>query len=222
MTSDAISTTGTVVGTRSTVGRTSTRPYSAEDVVRLRGTVKSNTPWPGWGPSGSGACCAPSLISAPSGADRRPGGADGSSRAEGDLRQRLASGRRHEYRRADLSRPKPLPGRQRADAWCGGSTMPCSGPTRLPTTRASREQMPYWYAPIVADAEAGFGGVLNAFELMKAMIEAGAAAVPLRGPDSSSSRNAATWAARCWCPPRRPSPSWWPPGWPPTCWTCPR
>src|SRR5918993_2417192 len=31
-----------------------------------------------------------------------------------------------------------------------------------------------WLAPIVADAEAGFGGVLNAFELMKAMIEAGA------------------------------------------------
>jgi isocitrate lyase len=35
----------------------------------------------------------------------------------------------------------------------------------------------YWFAPIVADAEAGFGGNLNAFELMKAMIEAGAAAV---------------------------------------------
>jgi isocitrate lyase len=34
-----------------------------------------------------------------------------------------------------------------------------------------------WYVPIVADAEAGFGGVLNAFELMKAMIEAGAAGV---------------------------------------------
>ena len=34
-----------------------------------------------------------------------------------------------------------------------------------------------WFAPIVADAEAGFGGVLNAFELMKAMIEAGAAGV---------------------------------------------
>ncbi len=33
------------------------------------------------------------------------------------------------------------------------------------------------YAPIVADAEAGFGGVLNAFELMKSMIEAGAAGV---------------------------------------------
>lgn len=34
-----------------------------------------------------------------------------------------------------------------------------------------------WFIPIVADAEAGFGGVLNAFELMKAMIEAGAAGV---------------------------------------------
>lgn len=34
-----------------------------------------------------------------------------------------------------------------------------------------------WLAPIVADAEAGFGGALNAFELMKAMIEAGAAGV---------------------------------------------
>jgi isocitrate lyase len=34
-----------------------------------------------------------------------------------------------------------------------------------------------WFAPIVADAEAGFGGHLNAFELMKAMIEAGAAGV---------------------------------------------
>ena len=35
----------------------------------------------------------------------------------------------------------------------------------------------HWMAPIVADAEAGFGGPLNAFELMKGMIEAGAAAV---------------------------------------------
>ena len=35
----------------------------------------------------------------------------------------------------------------------------------------------YWFAPILADAEAGFGGNLNAFELMKMMIEAGAAGV---------------------------------------------
>src|SRR5258708_8269691 len=37
----------------------------------------------------------------------------------------------------------------------------------------------YWFAPIVADAEAGFGGALNAHQLMKAMIEAGAPGVPL-------------------------------------------
>ncbi len=35
----------------------------------------------------------------------------------------------------------------------------------------------HWFAPILADAEAGFGGNLNAFELMKAMIDAGAAGV---------------------------------------------
>jgi len=39
------------------------------------------------------------------------------------------------------------------------------------------ERAPHWLAPIVADAEAGFGGVLNAFELMKGMIAAGAAGV---------------------------------------------
>jgi isocitrate lyase len=35
----------------------------------------------------------------------------------------------------------------------------------------------HWFAPIIADAEAGFGGPLNAFELMKGMVEAGAAGV---------------------------------------------
>lgn len=39
------------------------------------------------------------------------------------------------------------------------------------------DDAPYWFAPIVADAEAGFGGPLNVFELMKAMIAAGAAGV---------------------------------------------
>ncbi|MGE4573184.1 isocitrate lyase [Parachlamydia sp.] len=42
-----------------------------------------------------------------------------------------------------------------------------------------------WFIPIVADAEAGFGGPLNAFELIKAMIEAGAAAIHLEDQLSS-------------------------------------
>lgn len=43
----------------------------------------------------------------------------------------------------------------------------------------------YWFAPIVADAEAGFGGTLNVFELTKAMIEAGAAGIHLEDQVSS-------------------------------------
>jgi len=46
----------------------------------------------------------------------------------------------------------------------------------------------YWLAPMVADAEAGFGGNLNAFELMKAMIEAGAACVHFEDQLSSAKK----------------------------------
>ena len=45
-----------------------------------------------------------------------------------------------------------------------------------------------WFVPIVADAEAGFGGPLNAFELMKAMIEAGAAGVHFEDQLSSEKK----------------------------------
>ncbi len=46
----------------------------------------------------------------------------------------------------------------------------------------------YWYAPIVADMEAGFGGTLNVFELTKAMIEAGAGGVHLEDQLSSEKK----------------------------------
>ncbi|HSB38910.1 MAG TPA: isocitrate lyase [Gaiellaceae bacterium] len=46
----------------------------------------------------------------------------------------------------------------------------------------------HWLAPIVADAEAGFGGPLNAFEVMKGMIEAGAAAVHFEDQLSSEKK----------------------------------
>lgn len=45
-----------------------------------------------------------------------------------------------------------------------------------------------WYAPIIADAESGFGGNLNAFELMKHMIQAGAAAVHFEDQLSSAKK----------------------------------
>ena len=50
------------------------------------------------------------------------------------------------------------------------------------------DRMPYWFAPIVADGEAGFGGVLNAFELAKAMIEAGAAGIHFEDQLSSAKK----------------------------------
>jgi isocitrate lyase len=46
----------------------------------------------------------------------------------------------------------------------------------------------YWLAPVVADAEAGFGGPLNAFELMKAFVEAGAAGVHFEDQLSSEKK----------------------------------
>src|SRR5258708_36903150 len=48
-------------------------------------------------------------------------------------------------------------------------------------SESGNEGAPYWLAPIVADAEAGFGGAPNAFALMKAMIAARAPRVPWGG-----------------------------------------
>ncbi|OCJ17722.1 isocitrate lyase [Rhizobium sp. AC44/96] len=48
---------------------------------------------------------------------------------------------------------------------------------QIETSEDSGLSVETWFAPIVADAEAGFGGPLNAFEIMKAYIEAGAAGV---------------------------------------------
>ena len=86
---------------------------------------------------------------------------------------------------ANLSRARPTPTR--------ASTRPTACPAlvrRLNNALLRADQIDwsegrddtYWLAPIVADAEAGFGGALNAFELMKAMIEAGRRRRPLRGP----------------------------------------
>jgi isocitrate lyase len=75
----------------------------------------------------------------------------------------------------------------------GGAGFPCAGSATClegEVTRAKCETGDgrYWFAPIVADAEAGFGGPLNAFELMKGMIEAGAAAVHFEDQLSSAKK----------------------------------
>ena len=76
---------------------------------------------------------------------------------------------------ADVPRPEPLPGQLGARRSC--AHQPGAAARRPDRSTLEGDGATDWFAPIVADAEAGFGGPLNAFELMKAMIEAGAAGV---------------------------------------------
>ena len=74
----------------------------------------------------------------------------------------------------------------RCRRWCAASTIRLRRADEL--HHAEGDDSIDWLKPIVADAEAGFGGVLNAFELMKAMIEAGAAGVHFEDQLSSAKK----------------------------------
>ncbi len=128
-----------------------------------------------WAPSGSGSSSRASPTSTALGAMTGNQAMQQVRAGSGDLRQRLAGRRRREHRRPRCIPTRACTRRTASRCWSGGSTTRCSAPIRSSTPRASRSAT--GIAPIVADAEAGFGGPLNAFELMKAMIEAGAAGV---------------------------------------------
>src|SRR6476659_7188171 len=151
------------------------RTYSAEDVVRLRGSVVEERTL-----ARLGAERLWQLIQAD-----RPVRALG-ARPGGQAVQMVRAGLVAIY----------LSGWQvAADAHPAGATYPDqslypvnSAPAlvrRLNSARLRADQIDwaegrngtYWLAPILADAEAGFGGPLNAYELMRAMIDAGAAGV---------------------------------------------
>jgi len=162
------------------------RPYSSEDVLRLRGTVEVEH------------------TLARLGAERlwellhtEPYVATLGALTGGQAVQMLKAGLKGIY----------VSGWQvAADANLAGQTYPDqslypsnSGPAlvrRLNNALLRADQIhaaegdtsTYWMAPIVADAEAGFGGPLNAFEVMKAMIEAGAAAVHFEDQLSSEKK----------------------------------
>ena len=87
----------------------------------------------------------------------------------------LAGGGRREPGRPDLPRSEPVPRELGARGRAADRTTRCMRADQIDVVRGQRDTD--CCAPIVADAEAGFGGPLNAFELMRAMIEAGAAGV---------------------------------------------
>ena len=109
--------------------------------------------------------------------DRRPGRADGEGRAAGDLPVGLAGGGRRQPRPSRCIPTRASTPPTRCPRSCAASTTRCGAPTRSSGPRTAARATRDWMVPIVADAEAGFGGPLNAYELMKSMIEAGAAGV---------------------------------------------
>ena len=155
--------------------KTTTRPYSAEDVVRLRGSVQIEHTL-----ARRGAEKLWKMV------NEEPFVNSLGALTGNQAMQQVRAGLKAIY----------LSGWQvAADANLGGEMYPDqslypanSVPSvvrRINNTLMRADQIQHaegkndvdWFAPIVADAEAGFGGVLNAYELMKAMIEAGAAGV---------------------------------------------
>ncbi len=106
---------------------------------------------------------------------------------EGDLPVGLAGRRRRQHRRRDVPGPVAVPGELGAGR--GAQRINNTLRARRPDPpRRGQRRRSTGSQPIVADAEAGFGGVLNAFELMKAMIEAGAAGVHFEDQLSSAKK----------------------------------
>ena len=163
------------------------RPYTEEDVERLRGSVVVEHTLARLGAERLRRLLAEEEWVAALGAmtggqavQMVQGG------AQGDLPLGLAGRRRREPVGSHLSGPEPLSRPARAPR----------SPKRINSALLRADQIAhaegddstYWLAPIVADAEAGFGGPLNAFEIMKAYIEAGAAAVHFEDQLSSEKK----------------------------------
>ena len=151
------------------------RPYSADDVIRLRGSVTLEHTLARLG--------AERLWSLLSSSDHVP------------TLGAMTGGQAVEMVKAGLQAIYVSGWQVAADANLAGETYPDQSLYPAPSVPAlvrrinnalrradqiawsEGENGTYWMAPIVADAEAGFGGALNAFELTRSMIEAGAAGV---------------------------------------------
>ena len=153
------------------------RPYAKADVERLRGSVHDRAhARDARRASGSGSCSTPSRYVPALGALT---GNQAVQKVRAGLKAIYLSGWQVAADANIAGQMYPdqslYPGEQRARASCAASTRRSQRADQIEHAEGKAERN--WFAPIVADAEAGFGGPLNAFELMKAMIEAGAAGV---------------------------------------------
>ena len=87
--------------------------------------------------------------------------------------------------------------------------------------RRGRERRSTSFAPIVADAEAGFGGAAQRLRAHEGDDRSRRRRRSTSRTSSPARRSAATWGARCSSPPRSSSARSTRRGWPPTSWTCP-
>ena len=106
--------------------------------------------------------------------DRQPGHAAGARRPEGDLPLRLAGGGRRNTA-SSMYPDQSLYPANAAPELCRRINRTLQRADQIEHSEGGAKRD--WFAPIIADAEAGFGGPLNSFEIMKAFIEAGAAGV---------------------------------------------
>ena len=149
--------------TASPASSATTRPH---DVERLAGSFRIRHTLAEMGARAAVAAAEDRAVRAHARrADRQPGGAAGQGRAAGDLSLRLAGRGRRQHRRRRCIRTSRCIRSTRCRTWCGGSTTRCAAATR--SRALEGDDSTYWMAPIVADAEAGFGGALNAYELMR-------------------------------------------------------
>ena len=164
------------------------RSYSSADVDRLRSSVRVHHTLAQVGARRLWELLTSrDYVHALGATDRQSGGAAGAGWTGRDLSEWLAGCRRCEPLRTDLPGPESLSGEQRPVGRQADQPGAACAPTRSRRRKGSAATH-YWFAPIVADAEAGFGGPLNAFELMKAMIEAGAAGVHFEDQLSSEKK----------------------------------
>jgi len=144
----------------------------------------------------------------------QPGDSGSGGRARGGVRERLAGRGRRELPRRPCT-PTKASTRPTVCRRClrriQNALRRADEITHMKGTTRSSGTCPWW-----RNAEAGFGGVLNAFELMKMMIAEGAAAVHFE-TSSPQPRSAATWGARCSSPRASSCRSWWRHGSPRTC-----